>query len=65
MTLVTDLLNAWDETMADLTPEERKLLATATPKDWAEAIAKSVTDPTFWGQIATAFVDGMIEGANR
>lgn len=63
--LETELLNAWNDTMAELTPEERKALAAATPKDWAEAIAECATDPAFWGKIGTAFVDGFIRGANR
>ena len=65
MTLETDLLNAWDETMAELTPEQREILAKGTAKDWAEAIADCATDPTFWGQIGAAFVEGMIKGATR
>ena len=65
MTLETDLLNAWNDTMAELTPEQRKILAQGTAKDWAEAIAECAADPTFWAQIGTAFVDGMIKGATR
>ena len=63
--LETDLTNAWNDTMAELTPEERKILAGATAEDWAKAISETVTDPTFWGQIGTAFVNGFIRGANR
>ena len=51
--------------MAELTPEERKALAGATAEDWAKAIAKTVADPTFWGQMGTAFVNGFVRGANR
>lgn len=65
MTLETDLLNAWNDTMAELTPEERKILAQGTAKDWAEAIAECVTDPTFWAKMGTAFLQGMIRGATR
>ena len=64
-TLETDLLNAWNDTMSELTPEERKILQGATAEDWAKAIAKTVADPAFWVQIATAFVNGFIKGANR
>lgn len=63
--LETELLNAWNDTMAELTPEERKILATGTAQDWAKAIADCATDPAFWGQIGTAFVEGMIKGATR
>ena len=46
----------------DLTPEERQLLAKATPADWAEAGAELINDPGFWAQIATAFIEGMARG---
>jgi len=63
--LETDLINAWNDTMAELTPEERKILAQGTAQDWAKAIAECAADPTFWAQIGTAFVDGFVRGATR
>lgn len=60
--LETELLNAWDETVADLTPEERQALAKATPQDWIEAISETVTDPAFWSEMGTAFLNGMLRG---
>ena len=65
MTLETELLTAWNETMDELTPEQREILAQGTAKDWAEAIAECVTDPAFWGQMGTAFLQGMVKGATR
>ena len=49
----------------DLTPEERRLLAKATPADWAQAGAELVVDPSFWGEIAAAFVEGMARGFDK
>ena len=49
----------------DLTPEERSLLAKATPADWAQAGAELVVDPSFWGEIAAAFVEGMARGFDK
>ena len=49
----------------DLTPEERHLLAKATPADWAQAGAELVVDPSFWGEIAAAFVEGMARGFDK
>jgi hypothetical protein len=62
LNLETELLTAWDETMADLTPAERKALAAATPKDWIAAIAELIADPTFWQGIGTAFLNGVQRG---
>jgi len=63
--LETELLTAWDETIADLTPDQRKILATATAQDWTKAISDCVTDSSFWAEIGAAFVEGMIKGATR
>ena len=60
--LETELLTVWDETMAEMTPAERKALTEATPKDWIAAIAELVTDPGFWGEMVTAFLNGMVRG---
>ena len=65
MTLETDLLNAWQDATADLTPEERKVLEQGTAEDWIRAIAELVRDPGFWQGIGTAFLDGMMRGLTR
>ena len=49
----------------DLTPEERRLLSKATPADWAKAGAELVVDPSFWGEIAGAFAEGMARGFDK
>ena len=59
--LETELINA----LNDLTPEERRLLAKATPKDWAEAGAELVVDPSFWGELAAAFTEGLARGFDK
>jgi hypothetical protein len=43
----------------DLTPEEQALLAQGTLKDWAEAVAELAVDPSFWGDVGKAFLDGL------
>ena len=60
--LETELLTVWDETLAEMTPAERKALAAATPKDWTDAIAELVTDRSFWAEMGTAFLNGMARG---
>ena len=65
MTLETDLLNAWQDATADLTPEERKVLEQGTAEDWTRAIAELVRDPAFWGGMATSFLNGMMRGLTR
>lgn len=51
--------------MTNLTPEERALLAKATPQDWATAIWELAIDPTFWQGIGRAFLDGMARGFDK
>jgi hypothetical protein len=60
--LETELLTVWNETLEEMTPAERKALAAATPKDWIAAIAELVTDPGFWGEMGTAFLQGIARG---
>jgi hypothetical protein len=60
--LETQLLNDWNQMMADLTPAEREQLAAATPADWFAAIAELVRDPKFWEGIGTAFLEGILKG---
>jgi hypothetical protein len=49
----------------DLTPEERELLKQATPQDVLRAIGELIVDPSFWGGIGTAFLDGMAKGFDK
>ena len=56
---------AWQDATADLTPEERALLATATPEDWVNAAAAAVSSPEFWVSMAGAFVNGFLRGLSR
>ena len=60
--LQTELANDWQQIIDDLTPEERQMLAAATPKDWADAIAELVTERSFWEGLGTAFLNGMARG---
>jgi hypothetical protein len=60
--LETELLNDWNQVMADLTPAEREALAAATPKDWFAAIAELIADPTFWQGLGIAFLEGIAKG---
>jgi hypothetical protein len=53
----------------DLTPEEHRAIAEATPEQWAEAAADIATDGQFWqGLVATmiqSFIEGFERGMNR
>lgn len=60
--LKTDWINAWNDEVAKLTPDERQKLAAATPTDWINAIADCITDPGFWQTIGTAFLEGIADG---
>lgn len=41
----------------ELTPLERKAIATATAQDWMDALAACVKDPTFWQGLAAAALE--------
>ena len=60
-----ELSSLLNDPLNDLTPEERRLLAEATPQDWVEAakeLAKELAqDPNFWGELAEAFIDGLLK----
>lgn len=58
----TELANAWDAEVAKLTPAERANLAKVTPQDVTRAIVELITDPGFWGEMGTAFLNGMVRG---
>lgn len=65
LNLESELANAWDAEVAKLTPEERANLAKVTPQDVTRAIAELITDPAFWGQMGTAFLNGMARGFDK
>jgi hypothetical protein len=60
--LETQLLNDWNEIVADLTPEEREMLKASTPADWFGAIANLIRDPQFWQGLGVAFLEGIAQG---
>ena len=53
----------------DLTPEERRAIAEATPEQWAEAAADIATDRQFWQDLGDtmlqAFVQGLMRGLTK
>jgi hypothetical protein len=55
--LQTALADALDE----LTPDERAAVAQGTAKQWAQAITELAADPTFWGDVAKAFLAGLTQ----
>jgi hypothetical protein len=57
-----DFAAAWQDATADLTPEQRKQLAMATPEDWANGAAEAIRDPEFWQGLGAAFIDGFLRG---
>ena len=57
-----ELLSAWNDAVAELTPEERETLARGTTKDWVEAIAECAADPAFWSEIGSSFLQGLVRG---
>jgi hypothetical protein len=63
--LETDLINAWDDAIADLTPAERERLSQMTDKDVIRAIAKLLVDPGFWHRTGIAFLQGMARGFEK
>ena len=54
-------MNALQDALNDLTPDERATLAQGTSQDWAEAITELAADPTFWGDLGKAFLAGLVE----
>lgn len=49
----------------DLTPEERRAIAEATPEQWAEAAADIATDGKFWQELGATMVQAFFEGMQR
>jgi hypothetical protein len=61
-TLEQQLKSDWNETISNLTPEEKEMLKNSTPQDWIKAISDLVKSPEFWASIAVAFAEGIIRG---
>jgi hypothetical protein len=49
----------------DLTPEEQRILAEATPEQWAEVAQTLGRDPEFWVELGQAIVQGFFQGLSR
>ena len=49
----------------DLTPEEQKVLKSATFQDWMIAIVSCIKDANFWKQITLSFLQGMERGFEK
>ena len=52
-------------TRYDLTPEERRIIAEATPEQWAQAAADIATDRQFWQDLGATMVKAFAEGFQR
>jgi glutamine synthetase len=52
-------------TRFDLTPEERRAIAEATPEQWAEAAADIATDRQFWQELGATMLQAFAEGFER
>jgi hypothetical protein len=65
MTLETDLITAWNDAVADLTPAERERLSQMTGQDVIRAIAELIVDPGFWQRTGIAFLQGMARGFEK
>ena len=63
-TLEQKLQSDWNETISNLTAEEKEMLKNSTPQDWIKAISDLVKSPDFWMSIAVAFAEGIIEALN-
>ena len=49
----------------NLTPEEQRAIAEATPEQWAEAIDTLSRDPNFWKDLGKAVIEGFFDGVTR
>ena len=49
----------------DLTPDEQRILAEATPEQWAEALTDLATDRQFWQGLGATLVQAFAEGFAR
>jgi hypothetical protein len=56
-------------TRFDLTPDEQRAIAEATPQDWVKAAADIATDRHFWQELGAtmlqSFINGFERGSNR
>ena len=56
-------------TFPDLSPEEQRILAEATPQELADALSEIVTDTDFLKELARemlqSFAEGFARGLNR
>jgi hypothetical protein len=56
-------------TRYDLTPEEQRILAEATPQEVADALAEIAADGDFWKELGSemlqSFTEGFLRGLNR
>ena len=57
-----EIINAWDEAVAELTPAERDKLKELTTEQVVRAIAEMAVDPDFWARIGVAFIEGLARG---
>jgi hypothetical protein len=63
-TLEQQLQSDWNETISNLTPEEKKMLMNSTPQDWSRAVFELVKSPSFWAGIGAAFIEGVNLGVD-
>ena len=49
----------------NLTAEEQRIMAEATPEMWAEAAAEIAKDGKFWQELATTMALGFLNGLTR
>ncbi len=56
-------------TRYDLTPDEQRAIAEATPQDWVKAAADIATNRQFWQELGAtmlqSFINGFERGRNR
>ena len=57
-----EIETVWNETVSDLTPEQKKMLMNSTPQDWAKAISECAQSPDFWMSVGAAFATGIAQG---
>jgi len=51
--------------ISDLTDEEIRILQNTTPEQWADVATECIKDPSFWSEIASAFIDGFVRGLTQ
>lgn len=57
--------SSWNETISELTSEEKKVLANATLNDWMIGIYECVKSPDFWKEVSISFIEGMARGFSK